>query len=335
MFDDALSIRYVRALVDGVEHRGFPQSRFLEVARWDPRELFAVEGRVRCSEYARLSELALDVTRDPALGLRVLECVQRDSVDLVGQLVAYSASVRDALEGLIQLYKLLGDECRFELIEDDREVTLRYARPQGLSPRASRFLAELHIAGSLQLLRHFAWQARAHRVYFEHAAPDYRAEYARVFSGSERFDQPLTGIVFDRGLMDASRPFQDGELHRALRELADARVLRIARGACCADRVRDFLAAHPAPGKATMEETAQGLDLSARSLRRRLAAEGTCYEAVATEALITRAHRLLSVEERTIEETAYALGYSEPSAFHRAFKRWTGTTPRSWRNGGR
>ena len=77
------------------------------------------------------------------------------------------------------------------------------------------------------------------------------------------------------------------------------------------------------------------LYLSARSLRRRLAAEGTCYEVVATEALITRAHRLLSVEERTIEETAYALGYSEPSAFHRAFKRWTGTTPRSWRNGSR
>jgi AraC-like DNA-binding protein len=329
--EDALSMRYVRALVDAVEHRGVSRSCFLQAAHWDVQRLHAVEGRVPCSEFVRLSELALDVTGDAALGLHMFERVRADSVDLVGQLVAHAGTVREALQGLLRMHKLLGDERRFQLIDDGGDVTLRCECPRGLSPRARGFFAEFHLAGCHLLLRYFARQARPARVCFEHAAPAHRGEYARIFGGVERFEQPFTGIVFGQAWMGAARRYHDEEYHRTLRELADSRVLRIARGVRCADRVRDFLAAHEAPSKATMIAVAHALDMSPRSLRRRLAAEDTAYDAVFDDALASKAKRLLALEQRTIEETAHALGYSGASAFYRAFKRWTGTTPRAWR----
>jgi AraC-like DNA-binding protein len=329
MPEDSLSIRFVRALVDGVEHRGVTRSDFLHRAKWDPQRLAAVEGRVPCSELGRLSELAIDLTKDPALGLHTINAIRRES--LVAQLMARSPTARDALESLLRLHKLLGDECRLQLRETGPDVTLRYERPGGLSARATRYVTEINVHGLYALLHYFAPHARPTRVSFAYRAPSYHAEYRRVFRGIERFDQPFTGIVFDRALMDAAPMYHDEELHRTLRELAASRVLRLTRGACCVDRVRDVLARHVAPSAATMFSVARALSINRRTLRRRLAAEGTSYDAVARAALAQRARTLLAVEQRTIRETALALGYSDASAFHRAFKRWTGTTPSACR----
>lgn len=76
-----------------------------------------------------------------------------------------------------------------------------------------------------------------------------------------------------------------------------------------------------------MEVVACALELSMRSLRRRLAAEGKSYNAVEKDALAIVARRLLRDEQRSIQEAAYEMGFSDTTAFHRAFKRWTGTTP--------
>ena len=80
-----------------------------------------------------------------------------------------------------------------------------------------------------------------------------------------------------------------------------------------------------------MNAVARSLGLSVRSLRRRLADEATTYNALAREALVALAKQFLENEQRTLQETAYALGFSDTSAFHRAFKHWTGTTPSSYR----
>jgi AraC-like DNA-binding protein len=332
---ETLSMRYVRALVDAVEHRGVSRSCFLSAANWDPKRIAAVEGRVPGSEFYRLCELAIDLTRDPALGLHTAEVVKVDSVDLVGQLVAHACTVRKALESHLRLHKLTDDQCRYDLVETDRDVTLRYTCPDGLSARARRFLAELHMTGLYRLLRYFARQAQPIQVSFEHAAPAYRSEYERIFKGAERFEQPVTGIVFDRGLMEAARRYRDEEYHRTLCELADSRVLRLARDTSCVDSVRDAIAKHGARREIDMGAVARAMGVSTRSLRRRLASEGTSFDAVVNDALASRARHLLSVERRTIQETADALGYSDTTAFHRAFKRWTGTTPSTWQVGER
>jgi AraC-like DNA-binding protein len=80
-----------------------------------------------------------------------------------------------------------------------------------------------------------------------------------------------------------------------------------------------------------MDTVARSLGLSARSLRRRLADEDKSYAEVANEARAIVAKHLLRDKRKTIQETAYELGFSDTSTFHRAFKSWTGMTPRAYR----
>jgi AraC-like DNA-binding protein len=83
-----------------------------------------------------------------------------------------------------------------------------------------------------------------------------------------------------------------------------------------------------------MKSAAHKLGVSVRSLRRRLASEGKSYKAIEKEALVIVAKRLLGDEQRTIQETACAMGFANTTTFHRAFKCWTGTTPSAYQQRG-
>jgi AraC-like DNA-binding protein len=97
-------------------------------------------------------------------------------------------------------------------------------------------------------------------------------------------------------------------------------------------RVRSQLAKHGPAERPSMEAVARALGMSARSLRRHLKAEGVSFQDLVEEMLGVSAKQLLDDWTRSIQDVAYTMGFSEPSAFHRAFKRWTGLTPREYRD---
>jgi AraC-like DNA-binding protein len=168
-------------------------------------------------------------------------------------------------------------------------------------------------------------------VCFEYPAPSYRAEYARVFEGAERFDQPFSGLVFDKTLMSAVSPHKDEDVHSALRNIAEQRVLQLTHRVPYSVKVRDYLVQQAPSGRAEMATVARALGMSVRSLRRRMDTEGQTFSSVANEAQSIVAKNLLRNTPRTIQEIAYELGFADTSSFHRAFRRWTGTTPLAYR----
>jgi AraC-like DNA-binding protein len=98
------------------------------------------------------------------------------------------------------------------------------------------------------------------------------------------------------------------------------------------ERLREYLLAHAAPAQLDMETVARKFGMSVRSFRRRLSEEGVTYGVLVDEALVILAKRLLDDPHKSIQDAAYGIGFSEASAFHRAFKRWTGMTPKQYRD---
>ena len=144
------------------------------------------------------------------------------------------------------------------------------------------------------------------------------------------FDQPFTEITFSRALLDAPSPHTDPVMQHTLQSLAEQRLLQQGHAAPCSWRLRQLLLECGA-ARISMGKAARTLGLSERSLRSALTAEGTSYRDIERAVLGTVAKRLLSDPARTVQEVAFALGFSDATTFHRAFKRWTGVTPSEFR----
>ena len=326
-----LSVLVVRGLIEAAEQAGISRSSLLRAVQLSPEQLDASELRVpRCS-VAALCEAALDLTGDPALGLHWSERLSETTFAPISHLVWHAPSLKEALASLKHFYRLLSDEASYEVVEDELMVTVRCVRLFSELPRVQRLAAEMMVAGFARLVRCFSPQTRPQHVSFEYPAPPYRAEYTRVFDRLERFEQPFTGIVFDRSLLELPAPHKDVDVHDALQALAERRLLRITHRTPYALRVRELLVQEGWRRRSDMSAVARALGMSVRSLRRRLESEGKSYQVVANEALTIAATRLLWEKQLTIQQTAYEMGFADTSAFHRAFKRWTGVTPSAYR----
>jgi AraC-like DNA-binding protein len=328
--ESTVSSLVAKRLVAAVERAGVPRERFMNSARLDPSVLDS-EHRVPIEDVFAWCETALDLTNDPALGLHWGEWMTVHTFNLVPQLLAHARTLRGAFEALFQFSGLLTDHLNMHLVERDDEAELQLTPFRNASPRMRRFVAEMSMLGMHHMLRDFCPHATIRRVDFAYPAPDYRAEYARIFRSSERFGQACTGVVFDRELLNASSSHHDGDIQGSLRVLAERRLSAIQRRAPYSMRVRELLLRERAPHRVAMLSIARALDVSLRSLHRRLVDEGQSYTAIANEASANVAKRLLADEHLTIQEAASAMGFCDATSFHRAFKRWTGTTPTKFR----
>jgi AraC-like DNA-binding protein len=229
---------------------------------------------------------------------------------------------------------VFSDVSELTRVEKDDSATLRLSFPR-TTLRSDRMHAEFVMAGLLRMIKTFAGpHAKVRAVYFEHPRPDHHLEYTRVFGGAERFRRALTGIEIDRKILDQACLHHHAELYQVLRSHAERTLSHLTHGVGQAERLKQYFLARPSLGAIPdMAMVARDLGMSVRSLRRRLTEEGVSYKAVLEESLGTVATRLLSDSRRSIQETAHAMGFSDPTAFHRAFKRWTGMTPKQYRSG--
>jgi AraC-like DNA-binding protein len=326
-----VSVHVLRGLVGASEGMGVPVTTLLQAAGLAPELLVGADGRVPLHDIYTVSELATELTGDPALGLHWVDRIDEGTLALLSPLLAHASTMRQAFAALARFYQLLCDHPHYEVSEQGDRVTLRMLDMAGASPRLLRFASEMIVGGFYRFIRHFKADARPLSLGFVYAAPAHRHAYAQFFDGVERFDQPFTGIVFDRALLDLPAPHQDEELHETLTSLAERRLLRVKNGKSYALRVRELVMGSGAPQRSDMETAARALGLSVRSLRRLLDAEGTSFSNILHETLVVTAKQLLDGGQRTIQETAHQMGFSGASAFHRAFRSWTGMTPAEYR----
>jgi AraC-like DNA-binding protein len=325
----AVSLSIVRAFVDVIERTGVDRDCLFGAANVDRTRLDTTDGYMALAEFTRLQVGALDLTGDEALGLRIGESAGEAAFDVIGHLVAHAATLREALELAVQFQRVFGDGNELALAESDDAARLRL-RLERTGLRARRMFSEFAMAALLRLIRTFAPRAAVRHVYFEHGRPDHHGECARVFGRAVSYGRGETAMVFDRAALDQRGIHHHPELHQLLRPHAERALARATGQTGQAARLRMYLFSHPAIGaEPDMTTVARALGMSVRSLRRRLSEEGVSFTAIREESLAATATQYLA--RRSIQETAYAMGFSDPTAFHRAFKRWTGMTPTQYR----
>lgn len=325
-----VAVQHVHALLDAIEHLSEDSPRFLERAGLTEERLASSSGWIELAEYERLLSLALEHTGDPAFGLHWGERGTLLQYDVVTHLVCCAPTLRQAFGAIIRFHGLLSTELELALLEQGDTAWLE-CHVRGSSPECIGVRTEVSLVGFARMLRMFAGQAgAARRIELGYPAPRHRDEYVRLLGGAVEFGRPRTAIELDRALLDQRHLGGNVEIFRTVEKQAEALLFNLQRGVRHAERVLRCLE-DAGPGAGEMEDVARALGTSVRSLRRHLAAEGVSFADLVARAQANIAERLLRDAARTIEAVAYDMGFSSASAFHRAFRRWTGQTPMSFR----
>jgi AraC-like DNA-binding protein len=291
------------------------------------RDQLGLERRIPLDKYLALLELAAEVARNPYFGLHFATRAF-DTVGLLAYIARNSPNLGAAITNAMRYLRLHVDSAELSLAFAGAQAHLIY-RLTDPSIRHSRHYSELVMACFVRFVRlgiEDGWLPR--EVQFRHDPPADIAPYRAMFGALVRFAQSDDAMVFDRTLL--SRPLRtaDHQLLRILEEHARAVLAELpVRNDDLIARLRQFVVGALPNDGAGLSAAARALGMSVRTLQRRLREHDIVYARLIDEVRRRLSGKYLADASLSLGEIAYLLGYSESSAFNRAYRRWNGRTP--------
>ncbi|WP_374470430.1 AraC family transcriptional regulator [Phenylobacterium sp.] len=328
----------VRGLFRYAVGRGADPAALTAGSGVDPAALEDPDQRVPFEAYVALMRAAKSLTGDPALALRYAEHVDFSEVSVVGLLTLASRTMLEALEQMNRYGRLAVEvdgvapaADRFVLSRDGEAVWLTDTR-QG--PNLFPELTETTFGRMACGPRAMGMVPFVLAVEVTHPDPGYPEDYRRVFEAPVTFGAPRNALRLNPAFLDAPVGRLPVYVFGVLSDRAAALLRKLESAETVRGRVEALLMPVLHRGDIGMEDVAARLGVSRQTLFRRLRAEGVTFEKVCDELRHRLALHYLANPKVSINEAAYLVGFSEPAAFSRAFKRWTGLSPRAFRAGG-
>ena len=290
------------------------------------------DARVPEATAAAAWRLAEALTRDEALGVHVAESLPRGGLDLIEYAVRSSASLGSGLERLAHYGRLLSDRVAARIETNEHGLDLIVGDIGASALHHAR--AEFALAMALKLARDVTgFEIVPVQVAFAHARPDDTSEHRRFFRGPIRFAAGTNMMLLSAADAARTLPGADAALVAIVRRRLDRPLSNAmpSDAASLSARVRRMLMEDLGQATLTADSVAGALAMSRRTLTRQLAEEGTSFRAIFDGVRAELARALLQDRGLSIADVAFFLQYSEPAAFHRSFRRWTGQTPQSYR----
>ena len=263
------------------------------------------------------------------LGLLIGRQTGLDSLGMVGLLVKYSPDVGTALRNLVRCLHLHVRGAVTSLETDGDTASLSYEIYQP-GVEATTQIGDGAVAIMYNIMRTLCgpdWKPA--EVRFAHRKPDDVRPFRQFFRSPLRFDTEQNAVVFAADWLDLRLTEADPELRRLLQQQIDA--LEVTYGDDLPGQVRSVLRTALLTGHARSDQVAALFSIHSRSLSRRLKGFGTSFQELLDEGRFEIARQLLEDTRMEVSQIAMTLDYADASAFTRAFRRWSGTTPAQWR----
>ncbi len=328
---------YPRALLQFAVAKGADRAALLDAAGLGEDELGAQDNRIGFEKYLALFGAAAELTGEPAIALQFGEAVRMQDISIVGLICEACETTLDVGRQLNRYAALVVDDARAEPatlmrgVWKDGELWIELPHEMFAANPA---MAEAEFA-------RLVWNARAmfagseefrkldypRTIHFMHADPGYAAEYARVFQAPVVFGSHWNAMRIDPAFIALRQPPVNRYVFAVLSDRADALLKSLKDAQTTRGRMEALLVPILHTGEVSMDMIAEKLAVSRQTLYRNLKAEGVTYEAVLDDLRRRMAINYLADRKVSVNETAYLVGFSEPAAFSRAFKRWTGKSP--------
>lgn len=319
---------WVEYLLDAALHLGCDLSDALLELGVTDEQLESPHARVPLSTEHELLTLALERTGDRWFGLHMGERIRPRFLGDLGYASMSGATLRQAMELMVPFMRVTSEFAEGELRQHDDLTELVWHTPFKQAD-GMRHRLEAYFAAAITFGRWITGTERNPReIRFAYPAPDTdTSEYQRIFRCPVRFDQPDNAVVLDSDLLDLPLKDADPELHHIMRNRVQQTVTRFMARDNLLDRVRAEIRTQLERTIPQVENVAEGMGMKPWTLRRRLRSENTDFSTLLEKERQQLASDWLLNSDRSVSQIAADLGYSEQSAFNRAFKRWFNTTP--------
>jgi len=317
---DSFPVGDLRVFADGLARLGYRVDDALAAAGLCQSDLQDPDRRIRCEVFGTVIGAACQQRHMSNLALQLACVTPIGSWPLLDYLVLTSESVGAGVHQLSHYFRLVANPFTFTIRDEADPIRVEMDGP---TPFAIEFDAALFVL-------HFRKEAEGAfsvaEVSFRHVPEDV-AEFERTLGCRIETQASWNGVSLSRNSWNLPLRRRDTVLRQMLESQADGILARLPPRTGLALDVQRVLTARVARGDTRIGAVARQLAVSARTLQRRLSEEGVSYQQLFEDARKEAAGRYIGETMMTIGEVAYLVGYSEPAPFHRAFKRWYGTTP--------
>jgi AraC-like DNA-binding protein len=325
-----IAVTSTLAMVRTARARGAAVDDLLREAGITAATLEDPDARLPAPTVMRVWNALRDRTGDPTLQLVAPMSLPFGAYRVIDYLVAASTTVGDGVRRFAQFFGLIADSLVLDVIEGPDECGVALSTVGG-GPVPPVYVDYVFAALVSRIRMRIRANLRVHRVELRLAEPSVVIAYHDVFRAPVRFNAGADRLFFSRTEWMAPTDSGDAALVGMLEEHARILAQRAPRAAAgFIDDVRRAIASTLTTG-ASVQQVARSLNLSVRSLQRRLDEHDTTFRNLAEDVRAQLAEGYLANPGVSISEVAVLLGFSEQSAFNRAFRRWTGDSPGRWR----
>lgn len=289
------------------------------------------DNRVPMANYIALMRIAKEMTGDEAIALHYGEEVDLGELSIAGLIMNASETMGEAFIQMNRFGRLAievegvgAGQGRFRIVNDDRGSWIVDERA---NPNDFPELTEVTFARMCCHPRRFLPRSHFLEMHVTHPEPAYRAEYDRIFGCPIVFGAEWNAWRRDPHLSDYRVQLHPRYVFGVLSEKAEALLKELETSKSTRGKVESLLMPILHTGEIGMDAIATRMAVSRQTLFRRLKAEGVTFETTLDELRHRLAIHYLGGRKASVNETAYLVGFSDPAAFSRAFKRWTGKSP--------
>lgn len=292
---------------------------------WNPKEMIPAD-----DYYALLTRIAEQINATD-LPVRAGASMHLDEYGALG-LAFKAATTLGASFARIERYARLWTSVVEYELQPHPLGTLFILQREGARHIGMRLSNEATLASAVSIARQVSpTPVKPLQVLVQHPAPNSVTAHEAWFDCPVRFGAERDAILFSHETMAQPNILGDEGISRYLLSHLDAELSQVSKEVTLVDQAKDAIAQALSEGSPNMAQIASGLGLSARSFHRRLSEHGMSFKALTEETRRHLAEGLLRDEQHSLAEIAFLTGFSEQSAFTRAFKRWVGHTPASYR----
>lgn len=266
----------------------------------------------------------------PALGLEIAKYIQTRHLGIIGYLGLSSGTLAEAIQRYYDFHRLVYDGNPLVIEAENTSIWIGWDFPKILTTQVTD---EIDIALMYQFLKQFLHidDIELEILHFQHSAPKTVFIYEQYFRCKVFFGQPKTRIKISANMLGKPIKHADSTLQNLLLEQAQKLLSELPNFTQLDERLQSAILVGVQQNAYSIEDICSKLNISVRQLQRHLQEQNSTFQHRVQQVRHMLAQQYLSDPYLSLQEIALLLGYSEQSAFQRAFKQWTGYTPKNWR----